>query len=106
MPITRKQFEMGIDTKIQEWMRKIHSFLAAHKDEAFTSGELHEYLDPSWIRDFEGKPFITFDESTAIKEEREAFNVTLEKLVGLEAVEERKIRGEYYYSYGPFPLEI
>ncbi len=50
MPITRKQFEMGIDPKIEEWMKEIHSFLAQDKDTAFKKGELWEAIRGEWPR--------------------------------------------------------
>jgi len=54
MPITRKQFESEIDPEIEEWMKKIHTFLAEHKDEAFTADELKK----QWKVDFDLSTWI------------------------------------------------
>ncbi|MEK7777623.1 MAG: hypothetical protein AAB303_03245 [Chloroflexota bacterium] len=40
MPITRRQFELGIAPAIEEWMEKLYDFLREHKDQAYTAGEL------------------------------------------------------------------
>ncbi len=89
MPITRKQFEIGVDTKIEEWMKKILAFLAEHKDEAFTHDELRKaILGTSWKIS-----------------EREAFDEALNKLVELGGAEKRIIRGTDYYSYREQPKE-
>jgi hypothetical protein len=40
MPITRKQFELGIDSKVEALMKEIHSFLASHPSEAFNVAEI------------------------------------------------------------------
>ncbi len=87
MPITRKQFELEIDSKIEEWMKKIYTFLAEHKDVAFGRRELWETL-------------------CGESEERRAWDTALSKLVEMGAVERRAIRGTDYHSYGPFPLEV
>ena len=74
MPITRKQFEWGVDTEIEDWMNKILAFLAEHENEAFTRDELWKliYKQTSW-------------QMTV----REAFNEALDKLVFIKDVERR-----------------
>ncbi len=91
MPITRRQFEMEIDTQIEEWMKKIHGFLTEHKDVAFKESELRYAL---W-----GERPLPLDVMQAL-------NRALEKLFELKAVEAKKIRDEWYYSYGSKSLEI
>jgi len=82
MPITRRQFDMGIDNEIEKCMGKISSFLAEHKDEAFSIEELSEVCYGE-VRSFiEGKTVAE----------------ALDKLVEQE-VESRKIRNVYYYSW-------
>jgi hypothetical protein len=87
MPITRRQFELGIDAKTEEWMDRIRTFLAEHRDEAFTDDELWKaiYAKPTWTAS-----------------EREAFDEALYTFV-YEAAEEsvgrKKIRDIYYYAY-------
>lgn len=92
MPITRKQFELEIDPRIEEWMKKIHVFLTEHKDEAFRESELRNAL-------LGEAPPMSLDVM-------KAFSQALEKLAELEVVEFRKIRDEWYFSYGSKPLEI
>ena len=103
MPITRRQFELEIDAKIEEWMRKIHSFLNTHAEEAFTEAELHEALDPSWLVDLQKKDrqqgFLSLEESSTRKSEERAFDLALEKLVELGAVGKATIRASEYYAY-------
>ena len=84
MPITRRQFEWGVDAEIEEWMEKIRAFLAEHKDEAFTMDELWKaiYAKSSW--------------PTSV---REAFVEALDKLVIIETAETRIIRDIKYYLY-------
>ena len=91
MPITRKQFELGIDSEIEEWMKKIHSFLSEHKDQAFSEGELRESLGLKL--------------PTPVKEIK-AFEAALDKIVGLGVAEERLILDKSYYSQGRKPLPV
>lgn len=88
MPITRKQFEIGIDAEIEEWMYKISTFLVVHKDEAFTEGELWEKI---------------YGKSGWRVVVREAFEEALGKLVDTGGARKRKIRDvEYYIHEVPF----
>jgi len=87
MPITRRQFELGIDFGILQWMEKIHAFLSAHKAEAFTRSELAVTLGISAQRMFE------------LKRQAEDFDLALEKLTEVGAVEARRIKDILYYSY-------
>jgi hypothetical protein len=45
MPITRKQFELGVDAATEEWMCNIQGFLAAHQDQAYTLLEVAKELN-------------------------------------------------------------
>ena len=90
MPITRKQFEWGVDAEIENWMNKILAFLAEHKDEAFTSDELWKLIYKSDIW------------ATTVKE---AFDEALNKLVVIHEAEKRIIRDvEYYIHYTDIPF--
>ena len=40
MPLTVRQFDLGIDHEIDKWMSQIYGFLAAKRDLAFSSEEL------------------------------------------------------------------
>ena len=108
MPITRKQFELEINSKTSEWMRKIHKLLAEHKDQAFSAKELYKSFTGKQLPRFpipedEGGGFGYSAEGY---EEGVAFDTALEKLVELGTAEKRIIQGEDYYSYGPNPLEL
>lgn len=102
MPITRKQFELGIDAQIEAWMAKIHFFLADHKDEAFAGFELAEQLD-GFSQEY--KAFRLKGVSIGPMFDS-VFELALEKLLETGAVDTRLIRGESYYHVGPNPLEI
>ena len=81
MPITRRQFEAGIDNRIEERIRQIHTYLAENRDQAFTAEELESaVLGGSW----------TYED---------AFRAALQKLVEMSAVELRRIGNEAYYAY-------
>lgn len=99
MPITAKQFELGIDSNIEGWMRKIHSFLASHKLEAFTSVELAKELEGFT---FKGAP----RRQAPVQYLDEAFQAAVEKLVETRAVDSRVVRGESYYALGHTPLSL
>ncbi len=106
MPITRKQFELEIDIKTEEWMRKIHSLLAEHKDEAFTEEELRQHYAPTLIQllpEVEQKmvqrPDVKVDAFFYLSSESNAFSLALEKLVEVRAVGKAVIRSSVYYAY-------
>lgn len=87
MPITRRQFELGVDKKMTELMRVIHDFLLDNIHKAYDKDEL-VYLLPH----FKDLPSEIIDK-------------VLDKLVEAEAVEEGTIKGEKYYAYkGPLEL--
>ncbi len=92
MPISRKQFELGIvDAEVERWARRIHIFLTENKEQAFTRGELRAQF---------GLQSEGWDVTT------EPFDVALYKLVELKAAEERTVQGKVYYSYGSNPLPV
>jgi len=106
MPITRKQFAIGIDPKTEEWMRKINGFLAERKDEAFTGEELREHYEPTLVEllsDTERKiiqqPSVQADAFHFLPDERFAFDLALEKLEELKVTVKHIIRGTEYYVY-------
>ena len=51
MPISRKQFDLGIvDAEVESWARRIHIFLTENKEQAFTRGELREQFGLRQLR--------------------------------------------------------
>jgi hypothetical protein len=79
MPITRRQFDLGIDEDTEACMRQIHKFLASQKSKAFSREET----------------FAALSGTVSLKR----FNVALEKLIELRAVDRRDVKGEPYYAY-------
>ena len=106
MPITRRQFELEIDAKTEEWMKKIHGFFTEHKDEAFSKEELRQYYSkllaehlPEKEREMVLSPDTQFDAFYFLSGEASAFNLALERLVGLEVLDKSIIRSKNYYAY-------
>ena len=105
MPITRKQFQLEIDPKIEEWMGKIHSFLAERKDEAFTEEELRQHYSPALLEIVSDKQRRLLqvtgkrDPFDVLSDEKWAFGLALEKLVELGAAGQATVRGSEYYAY-------
>ena len=87
MPITRKQFEWGVDAKVEEWMEKIRAFLTEHKDEAFTLEEVKSEWKPR------------YDSRTWFISEEKVLEEALNKLVEQGMAEERTIRDTNYYAH-------
>jgi hypothetical protein len=85
MPITRKQFELGINDPIEEAMKLAHSFLADNRDRAFSQAEIGRAIG---IR--------TPDDLSTLE-------AALGKLVALHAAHARRIgpllETETYYAY-------
>lgn len=98
MPITRKQFDLGIDHLIERWMLKIHELLSQHRDKAYSEEELKAAL--SYLPIAEG----TIAELAHVKRRHPA-EAALEKLVELGAIEARIVESKTYYAYlGELPL--
>ena len=87
MPITRKQFEIGISEQLWPWMTKIHVFLRERPNEAYSEQELQlafaEDLQPG----------------AASLLRLELFESALTKLKLLGAIEARVVRSTTYYAY-------
>jgi len=117
MPITRRQFDLGIDNRIEGWMRKIHAFLAEHKDEAFNAAELKLELHPSArglsSADLREKAPRDPDEMQRRREylvsyeiEDKAMDLAMGKLAQVGAIDERLVSGtSYYLCRGPLVLD-
>ncbi|OHB89449.1 MAG: hypothetical protein A3D89_04605 [Planctomycetes bacterium RIFCSPHIGHO2_02_FULL_52_58] len=44
MPITRRQFELGIDNRVNELMIKVYELLESNRDQAYSLAEILENL--------------------------------------------------------------
>ena len=83
MPITKRQFELGIDEDIQEWMRTIYDLLEADREIAFSSEELRD----------------DFLENSYESSERAKLDRALEVLVQIGAVDKRWVTDTDYYAF-------
>ena len=77
MPITRRQFDLGINEALEQTMRRIHAHLATRRQEAFTSGEVADALQLNGANALDA----------------------LEKLQLVGAVEARRVNSSVYYAY-------
>ena len=99
MPITKRQFELGIDSDLEERMQRIYSFMEAHPDEAFSLAELREIFKiPDSPKDYE------YGKAAEWVTDNERFLMSLERLVKLDIVRERDVASIKYYATGRFTL--
>ncbi|MDE2803117.1 MAG: hypothetical protein OXK21_09570, partial [Chloroflexota bacterium] len=84
MPISRLQFELGIDAGIEALMVSVYDLLDANRDTAYSEEELYDlftvnapgsYIDTSYL------------------------DIALQKVVELGAVEERPVANSKYYAF-------
>jgi hypothetical protein len=87
MPITRRQFELGIDEGIERFMRSIHAQLSLARRSAFSKSELARAV---------GLP-QDYDDSLIFA--RHPFDIALEKLVEIGAAEAKVLNSTVYYVY-------
>jgi hypothetical protein len=91
MPVTRRQFELGIDQEIEDFMKKIYLFLAQRSDQAFGEEEI-----------FQEHAVEMPDRLSALY--KHPLHIALERLVEQEAAKKKGIRDRNYYTYGDKPL--
>ncbi|MBI4287272.1 MAG: hypothetical protein HY671_02450 [Chloroflexi bacterium] len=97
MPITGKQFQLGIDSEIEGWMKNIHSFLSEHAELAYTLEELASEL----------KGFGLFPPPLpGMGVPMRSFVIALDRLAELGAVDARIVREQRYFRVGPNPLDL
>ena len=88
MPLTKRQFKLGVDEEAENWMRLVYKLLANNKELAYSENELGEQvLNEISVFDLLG---------TA---EQTKFRNVLDVLVSIEAVEKRDVAGTNYYAY-------
>ncbi|MBM2826152.1 MAG: hypothetical protein HW403_216 [Dehalococcoidia bacterium] len=85
MPITKEQFQKGLNEKIGVWADKITEFLALHENEAFTEQELRNELG---LPGYEDQP----------SDDGYAFGWAFEHLLETRAVEGRVVSSSLYYA--------
>lgn len=110
MPLTRKQFELGIDRQIEESMSRIYSYLSLHKEEAFTEEELAAGLgvkEPSKPMSGDFNALNSYRKAYEEYGERlRLLNKALGKLIEIGVVESAEVRASIYYAVGSRPLEL
>ena len=84
MPITKLQFEMGIDAGIEALMVALYDFLEEHQDTAYAEDELYQQFGVS-------------DPGTYI--DTSHLDIALQKVVETGAVEARSVANSTYYAF-------
>ncbi len=87
MPITRRQFDLGINDELERVMRSAHGFVVAHPGEAFSEDELASDLG---IR----------DEASQL-----LFREGLWKMVEANILQARDVAGVTYFAPGRFTID-
>ena len=94
MPITRKQFEQGIDEVIEQWIVRVHALLSDHRDEAYNEDELKAAFAsvlPSAVG--------TLRDITQRRESQHPLKAALATLLERDAIDVRIIADTPYYAY-------
>ena len=84
MPITKLQFEMGIDGGIEALMVTLYDFLIEHQDTAYAEEELYQQFVVT-------KPGSYIDTSH--------LDIALQKVVETGAVQARAVANATYYAF-------
>jgi hypothetical protein len=85
MPISRRQFELGITPQVEEWMEKLYDFLAERKNQAYSEKELAKSLEaPSSVT------------------ETGLISYALKILITTYALDSKVVEGETYYAFQQF----
>ena len=84
MPITKLQFEMGIDGGIEALMVALYDFLIEHQETAYAEEELYEQ-------------FGVADPGTYI--DTSHLDIALQKVVETGAIEARSVANSTYYAF-------
>ena len=84
MPISRLQFELGIDDGIEALMVSVYDLLDANRDTAYSEAELYDLFTAN-------APGSYIDTSH--------LDIALQKVVELGAVEERPVANAKYYAF-------
>ena len=83
MPLTKRQFEMGVDEEGERWMRQVYDLLAEHRELAYSAEELRR----------------TVMGDLHVVTQTGKFKRALEVLVGIGAVDQREVDGTEYYAF-------
>ena len=83
MPLSKRQFELGIDSEAEDWMRQAYWFLAGQPDLAYSLEELEEAI-------------LGTEASTGRPGKLEH---ALDVLAEIGAFDKAKVRGTDYYAF-------
>ncbi len=83
MPLTRRQFELGIDEEAENWMRLVYDLLEGNRHLAYSFEELREAALGT----------------TVLGAQVEKFQRSLDVLVRMGAVDKGEVAGNDYYTY-------
>ena len=83
MPLTRRQFELGVDEEDEALMRQVYELLAGHPELAYS----HQELETAVL----GEP--------AALTELGKFRRAVKVLVGIGAVDQREVAQTDYYGF-------
>jgi hypothetical protein len=103
MPISRRQFDLGINEDIEAWMRRIDEFLAQHPSEAFSVAELARQFGVPEL-DMSVHTVAQNLSSFLMSDEQKRFAVALVKLSDVDVVSEREVAGDSYFASGRYRL--
>ncbi len=86
MPMSRRQFELGVNNREADLMREVYEWLTNHSDLAYSVSEIAEaLLGPEPVQRH-GMDIMYLDKA-------------LDVLVGIGALEQRIVRGTGYYAF-------
>jgi hypothetical protein len=88
MPITRRQFELGIDDKISQLMREVYGLLTSNKNQAYTLEEIGDHF---------GIQIETFGRE--IIGEAANLEAAINALLKIGAIEVREVGRQNYYAF-------
>ncbi len=83
IPLSERQFELGIDQEMENWMRQVYELLAEHRELAYSQGELQQAV---------------LDKPTPVTK-LQKFGRALDVLAEVRAVEKRWVGDTDYYAF-------
>jgi hypothetical protein len=87
MPITSRQFDLGISPQIADWIAKVQKFLRQHPSQGYSEEDLREALS---CDDLEANAVLS---------------KALQVLTDFESLEKRWVNDTSYYMYRGEPVE-
>ena len=83
MPLSRRQFELGVDQEAEDWMSRVYGLLEGHRDLAYSYDEVRKAVP----------------EGSLLRAELDKFNGALDILVRIGAINKAEVDGKDYYAY-------